>query len=415
MADPSPPQSLTRATLVTYATRIATVALGLAITIVVTRALGPDGRGEVALAGALATTLVQLGLLGLHAANTYRVSRNPDELPPLVGNTLAVSLVGGGIIAAAVAGAAGVWPSLVAVHGGLLALVMTWVPLGIASLLLSHLLLGLHDVRGYNTAELITRIASFALAGGVVLLGSATPFTIFVGWLVALVLGVGYCMLRLKRHLGAPLCVSGALLRESLAYGSRAWVVCLCGYLVTRLDLLIVGHALGPHETGLYSIAVSLGDQLLLLPTSLAAVIFPRLSAEPDAATRFRAALRATAVTALLLGTLTAACVAVSPWLIETLFGAAFANAAVAWRWLAPGVFLYGLEIVIAQYLSGSGFPPAVMGLWIVIAAGNLGATLWAVPRYGIVGAAAVTSGTYAVLLVAITAVAAHHARRGQG
>ncbi|NDD28795.1 MAG: hypothetical protein EB084_11070, partial [Proteobacteria bacterium] len=178
---------------------------------------------------------------------------------------------------------------------------------------------------------------------------------------------------------------------------------------------LIVGHALGPHETGLYSIAVSLGDQLLLLPTSLAAVIFPRLSAEPDAATRFRAALRATAVTALLLGTLTAACVAVSPWLIETLFGAAFANAAVAWRWLAPGVFLYGLEIVIAQYLSGSGFPPAVMGLWIVIAAGNLGATLWAVPRYGIMGAAAVTSGTYAVLLVAITAVAAHHARRGQG
>lgn len=411
LASPHDSGRLARDTAATTITRLVAVVLGVVATVVVTRALGPDGRGAVAVAGALATTLVQVGLLGLHSANAYRISRDARELPALLGNSLAASGVVGGGIALATYAVAWWRPDLVVVQGVMLGLVLAWVPFGVLALLLSSLLQGLGDVRGYNLSDLVTRLASVGLALAVVAVGAAIPSVVFASAFSALVIGVGYSAHRLRAHLRDAVVVSMPLLTDAMRYGARAWIACLCGYLTMRLDLIIVWHRLGTHDAGVYSIAASLGDHMLILPTSLAAMLLPRLSAEPDAGLRLRVALRSAGVMGLLLGTALAASVAAGPWLFGGLFGAPFLEAASIWRWLAPGVLFYGVEVVIAQYLSGSGFPRSVVAVWVFVTGVNLGATVWAVDAYGMAGAAAVSTATWLLLLVLIVAVAFRHAR----
>ncbi len=71
------PSGFIRQVLETYLTQVSIVALSFVNSILVTRLLGPEGRGELAAANTVISVGVQLGTLGLHSSNTYFVSREP--------------------------------------------------------------------------------------------------------------------------------------------------------------------------------------------------------------------------------------------------------------------------------------------------------------------------------------------------
>ncbi|MCI0659429.1 MAG: hypothetical protein L0170_20460, partial [Acidobacteria bacterium] len=70
----------------TFASRLILVGFGVASSVLTARYLGPAGRGSLATLTALAGIGLQLGNLGLHASNTYQVSRRPDLLSPVWAN-----------------------------------------------------------------------------------------------------------------------------------------------------------------------------------------------------------------------------------------------------------------------------------------------------------------------------------------
>ena len=94
----------------------------IAVTVLVTRALGPSGRGIYALAITLSALGVQFGNFGLHSSNTFYVAKNPDLLGKLIANTLCVSLGGGSIIAGLLAAFFMVCPNFAPIQGWSLAL-----------------------------------------------------------------------------------------------------------------------------------------------------------------------------------------------------------------------------------------------------------------------------------------------------
>ncbi len=91
---------LRRNVLETYGTRVLVVAVSLATAVVIARVLGPAGRGMYAVAVAVGAIGAQFGNLGLHASNTYYVSKDRALLPALIGNTLAVVFAAGVVTAA---------------------------------------------------------------------------------------------------------------------------------------------------------------------------------------------------------------------------------------------------------------------------------------------------------------------------
>src|SRR5207237_8390785 len=86
-------------------------------------------------------------------------------------------------------------------------------------------------------------------------------------------------------------------------------------------------------------------------------------------------------------------------------FGKRFLPAVSPCIWLMPGSFLLGVETVIVQYLNSLGFPRIIAYSWLLVTALNIGVNLWAIPTYGIVGAAIVSIISYSLVFVLVLVV----------
>ncbi len=385
----------------TYATQIATIGLGLLTSVAVARALGPSGRGLYGVALAVGLLGIQFGHLGLHLSNTYHLAKNPLLLPQILGNSLLASLVvgGGGALLAWTVFLA--FPHIAPLTGSLLPLALLWVPLGLTYLLLQNILLALHQVRTYNKVDFWFRVVSLSLVAGILLTHHVTPVTMFAASLFALALS-SLAILAALRRFPRP---SLNLLRGHFTVGLNAYMITFLSFIVLRIDVLMVKYMLGTEPTGYYSIAASLADYLLMLPNVTAMILLPRLSALANFSDKYQQAKSAVLGIALALGPLILVSALCARVVVRLLFGQAFLPAVEPFLWLTPGVFTLGIEVVAVQLLNSLGFPRKVVWIWVVSSATNIAGNLWAIPRYGISGASAVSSITYSLTLVAILAV----------
>ena len=379
----------------TYVTQLLRAGIGLLISAILARVLGPVGLGLYGVAMAISTLGVQLANSGLHVSNTYYVAKNRGLLPALLGNTLCIGLLGG----SALSGGAWIvflhWPALAPLNDGLLALALALIPVGLAYLLLLNLLLGLQAVRAYNGIELGNRLLSLALLVLLVTLRMVRVESVLMATVTALLISSAVALWCLRGFSPGLPRLSLPLFKDTIGVGFRAYLVCVFSFLVLRIDLLMVKYILGAEQAGYYSVAATIGDYVSMFAVVIALVLFPKLSALSENAERLCMARRAAIGTGVALLPAIIAAAALAKFLVPLLFGSAFLPAASALIWLLPGIFFLGIEVVIVQFLNSLGFPGSVIVLWAVSTVLNIGLNLWAIPRHGIIGASAVSSLSY--------------------
>lgn len=381
----------------TFGIRVGMLGIGLISSIVVTRALGPAGRGEFAFAAALAGLIAQFGNFGLHAANTYYGSKSPTLLPGLLSNSLWVSLTVGLITAAGLATARLVAHVSLPVSGAMLVLVAASVPLGIGIVLLQQLYLAVGRVRFFNATEVAQRVTTVAASLAIVAAGWQSPELLFAVTVLASlgVLGWMYAQLPIQR-VRKP---DWPAFQLSLNYGLRAYFAALAGYVVLRIDILLVGAIAGPAATGQYSVVVALADFVGLFSIVTGALLFPRMSAQVDAARRWRTARQATtSVAGIMLVIAGLAAVTAAP-MIKLLYGAPFLDATQSFRLLLPGLVFLGVNAVLMNYLAALGMPPITIISPLTASTVNIIANVVLIPRWGINGAAVASTIAYALML----------------
>ncbi len=405
--------NLVRNVIETYATRIVLMGLSLITTIVVARLLGPGGRGLYAVAAVTGAVGVQLGNLGLHTANVHFAARDPQFLPGLFGNTLVVGFGVGGLVSAALAIVAITLPQVIPLHGLLLLLTLVGIPLGLAYLLIQDLMLGLHDVRGYNLVEVANKSVPVALMGCIVLAQQVSVASLFATTLVALFVSSVWSVRRLQPKLQDWPMPSLTLFYETIHYALRVYLVALFAFMVLRADLFMVQKILGAEEAGYYSIASSMADVVGALAVVVGTILLPRLSSLSDVEAKLRLTYRAMwGIGTVLLPLLLVACVLAKP-AVRLLFGNVFQPSAMAFVLLAPGMLFVGMQAVVMQFLNSVGCPKAVVLIWSSCISFNIASNLWAIPHWGIAGAAVVCSITYLVAFVLLIWVAGRSGRAG--
>lgn len=403
---------LRRNVLETYGTRILVVFVTFATTVVVARELGPTGRGLYAVAVTLGAIGAQFGNFGLHASNVYFVAKDRTRLPALIGNTLAVVAIS--CLVAALSGILFVyWPRFSPLHGTLLLLAMAFVPISLAYLLTQGLLLGINEVRAYNNIESAGKILALALISVLAVFRGQTVELFFAATSLSVVMTFLWALRRLRRVSAAPLRVSWAVFRQSIGIGLRAYAIAFFGFLLLRIDLLMVKYMLGPTEAGYYSISQILAENTMMFPVVIGLLLFPKLSALKEMEQKARLANKAVLVTAaLMLPAVVIAVLAAAP-VISLAFGRNFLPAVGPFVWLMPGTYFLGLETVMVQLLNSEGFPPIIVVAWIVDTLINVALNFWAIPRYGIAGASIASSACYFLMFVLVSVVVwkRHHKR----
>jgi len=185
----------------------------------------------------------------------------------------------------------------------------------------------------------------------------------------------------------------------------RAYLIAFFGFLVLRIDLLMVKYMLGATQAGYYSISEVLAENTMMFPVVVGLLLFPKLSALQDRHEKLRLANKSILVTAaLMFPVVVIATLAAAP-LISIAFGRDFLPAVAPFAWLMPGTYFLGIETVMVQLLNSDGFPPVIVVAWIADTTINVAANFWAIPRYGITGASIVSSVCYFLIFVFVSVI----------
>lgn len=388
----------------TLIVRVLLIAAGFVSSIITARLLGPDGRGVFFYWTTLAAFAIQFGNLGLHSSNTYLLSKGRARLSALAANSLWISLIGG-------VGLGGFFILLLWLMDGatgdrwsLLLPALFLIPSGLYFLLGTNLLVAEGRIGEYNGFELANRY-----------LGLAAMF--FAAWYwrspqaLLVVMGVvaGLMCLPLYRRLrvlGGDGGGSFLLIREGFGYAMRAYLAAALGFAVLRLNTILLEQYMDAATLGTWSIAAQLLDVILVIPSTIALVLLPRIMRSERPYQLMQTQLRLVTITLVLV-------CAVVAWLgydfIMLVYGGRFAGAYTMLLWGLPGIFALGLTSILSQYLASAGIPLTLVFIWMTGLAVELVLALWLIPIDGGIGAMLSLSAAYLVILGMVWILAANH------
>jgi O-antigen/teichoic acid export membrane protein len=389
----------------TYGTQLAAASLSLVSVLIVARALGPEGRGQVAFLSAITLLTANLAAFGVQEANGNFAASEPGSRAALATNAVVLSLVLGAGAVAALAIVIGVFPAVAGqANATLLWIAVGFVPVMLLQIFLRFLVQADYGFAVTNTAFLLAPAVNVAGNALFVALGILTVGSAIAWWLAAQVLEaliLGWYVQRRLAGFGRP---DLRLARRTLAFGVRAHPGRIMQVGNYRLDQWLVGAIAGPRELGLYSVAVAWAEALWYLPTTLASVQRPDLvraareQAARIAARIFRAATVVTAV-------LAAVTVVAAPFLCAVIFGEEFRDSTGMLRVLVIAAFGVSAVKLLGSALVTQGRPGLQSAAIAAGFATSVALDLLLIPPFGGNGAAVAAALAHSAAGLAVAAI----------
>jgi len=323
-AAPTRRRSTVAYAIATYGTNVAVAVLGLANVLIISRALGPGGRGNLALLMSMAQLSSMVGGLGIQTANAYFGGLESRLRPTLAANSVVLALVFGCLSIGFVALLIDVFPAV----GGHVDADTRWIALSSLPIVMLGTYLWVLSQSDYrfgftNTVWLLPPVINVVVNGSLASAGILTVRSAISAWVTGQALYTAVLVWYVARRLSGFGRPRDGLGRRMIGFGlkTHAGQVGMIGNY--RLDQWLVGAISGSRQLGLYSVAVAWAEVLFFLPNAIATVQRPdlvraeRAEAAREAVTAFRAAALITLVSGVVM-------IAAAPFLCATIFGEAF-------------------------------------------------------------------------------------------
>jgi O-antigen/teichoic acid export membrane protein len=391
--------SFARSAVQTYGANLGSAILSLANVLVIARALGAEGRGQVAFLTAVAWLSSSLATVGLHESNANFAAADARLRRSLATNSLVLSLALGALTIGALGTLIWAIPEVAGESDPSLRwLTFSFLPVLILQPCLRYLAQADYAFAITSATYLLPALLNIGINGAFAAFGILTVGTAVGVWLAGQAVATAIVAWFIARRLAGFGRPDLALARRSLAFGAKAHVGRVMQLGNYRLDQWLLGAIAGPRELGLYSVAVAWAEALWYLPTALSAVQRPRLvrAARSEAARQAALVFRGVVLVTACVG---AVIVASAPILCTVIFGSEFEGSVDDLRMLVAGAFgmvalkLLGNALVaqgqpLLQSLAiGSGFVlTVVLDIVLIPPLGGLGAATASTIAYSAAG-----------------------------
>jgi O-antigen/teichoic acid export membrane protein len=404
-----------RRVTIVFAAKVLTFAVGLATTVIVSRLLGPGGKGAYVAILAVPGMLGAIGVFGLPSAINYYAARGAS-IPGLFRSGVLFAL-GLSVLLIGL-----VWLALPVLEQSilrgardydfLLRVILIAVPSVMLATFTGTILYGLQEVRLYSAIMIAQGLGTLLLSVffvGVLRLDveGAVLASLSISWLYTAVILTAVWRVSRRRPGKGPVSTS-----QLISYGSRAYPASLTGFFNYRADTFMIQAMVATADValGLYSMAVTMAELIFFIPDSVTMILLPRVagSSEQEAAEMVG---RVSRMTVLVSAVCAIALIPVA-WLGINLVLPAFRDCLPAFLVLLPGVVALCVAKVMNSYIGGRGRPGPISAGATIALVFNLAANLVLIPAWGIVGAAVASLLSYTILAVLMVAVACRLSHR---
>jgi len=360
-----------------------------------TAILSPELYGEAALVATLISLISMIALSGMEHSyaraffGTNKVSSTQVETL-IWRRSFWHGLAGAGL-------AALIWAvysrSQVGLHTGLTSIVA----LGVCGAIFSTLVQVRARLLGHYKRMAAGLVIASILSYGVIYLFALKPatsaFALATGGVVlAWVSGLSQKMPKLRILLDNANPADKIETRKILAVGLPVIVTGPAFWVVGSADRWFLSATTTTAEVGIYAIGVSFGTLGMMLNSAVLSVWVPEIIREYEtkADIAYKAFGQATRLLILAYAFMWVVITVLSPDLIRLLVDAQYQDATVVVPWIAGGVFFYGCSHLFNTVFLLERSMGTMAAIWTVAIALSLVSNSWAVPRYGMIGAAAV-------------------------
>lgn len=370
------------------ATRVTLFAIAFLTSVLLSRILGPEGKGAYVAVVALPGMLAALGMLGLPSAVNYYAGKGA-QLRSLVRATAIFTAVLSTVMIVVVWFGLPVLEASVlrAAPDNLLRVVLLTVPAGMIASFGGAILYGRHAVKVYNLIQLWL---AAVLLGLVVVLVMLLRFGIngavagSVTYNVVTAISVMVAVRRLgKTSPGAE----PASLRQLVSYGVRAAPSLFASYFNYRADTYIIQAEMSNYDyaLGQYSMAVTMDELIFYIPDSISTILLPRVAgATPEEANQW---IGRVGRLTMLLSVGLALCLIPTAFVGIHVILPRFGDSLPPFLVLLPGAISMSLAKVMGSFVAGRGRPGLMAVGTVGVLAINIALNIVLIPRLGIVGA----------------------------
>ena len=377
-----------------FITQIITSALAFVVSVIVSRVLGPEGKGIVAYFLLFFTTIGQYGHLGITYATPYFSKKTEYNEKEVFNNNFSYILFMCLII------------SLILLVGRSLEIIFTdysypMIILGVCTLTFTMIAEFLSTF--YIANERIIEVNRVNLTSNLLKL-----FTILVLWLTSnlnlytylivitlpLILNTIFLIRNLK--INFKIIINKVLLSKEFKFGITIYLSTLFIFMNYKIDQVFIKFMLGKEQLGIYTVAVSLAELLFLIPGSVAGAILGRLYNMEDNNPNERKKLtsgtiKVTFYITFILMLIGIACTV----LIPIVYGEDYSGAILPTIILFLGILFASIGKISASYFQSSGEPKIHLYITFIVFLINIVMNWIMIPLVGISGAAIASTISY--------------------
>jgi len=391
--------SFSKNSIITFLTEILVFLLGLGTLIIISRVLGPQGKGVYSLIILLPGLALVFGSFGISSANVYYIGSKKYKSEEIVGTSIILSL-----------------------FLGLFLIVFFWalfqfdffqnfiktnkiisfylwiaifsIPFSLIYQFLGGIIKGKQRIGDYNLIRIGGTVVQFFFVLVFVLILKRGVFGAILAYFLSLLSLAFFSLYFIKKISKISLSFNKKFLKDSFFYGLKVYLANSLSYLNYRLDMFLIAVFLNPMAIGFYSIAVAISEKLFMIPGAVSTVLFPKISASfKEEADRFSS--RVSRHVFLILIILIILMIGLAKPLILFFFGKAFLPAARPLVILLPGILAFGISGILAADLGGRGKPHFALLASFFCLAINIPLNILLIPKWGIEGAAFASAISY--------------------
>lgn len=391
--------NISKSSAITFFSQLVIFALGIITTMILARALGPEGKGIYTLIILIPTLMIKFGTLGIEAANVYFTSNKKYRMEDIVANSL-ISGISFGVILVLlfwIVSQFGILQNFInsnQINYFYLWIVILAIPISLVLSFLRTILLGKEEIIKFNKLNIFEAALELIIIVIFLLILKKGVFGGIISYIIGIIGTSLLAFFLIKKMSKIRFSLNKSLFKDSIIYGSKAYVANIAQFLNYRLDMFLLAYFLTPTAVGLYSIGVGVAEKLWMLPSAIALMLFPRISSL-QSSQRNILTPKVCRHTFFIISILSIILALLSKPLITLLFGVAFLPSITPLLILLPGIIALGGAKTISADLAGRGKPEISAFASLASLTINIPLNLLFIPIWGISGAAFASTIAY--------------------
>lgn len=362
----------------TVVVRFMVLGINFIATTIITRNLSVEDRGKYAYLLNSLYLLMTFLTLGFHSSIVYILSKNRWYFSYLY--TLSFILTLAAFLVLAVFS----WSGLVQTLCPMFKSIDLWVLILGAPLLLfnyfnSFFFISTNDFRRYNLYEFMKNAIFLALT--LVFFSFVTQYEYYLlffitGNLIYVITSFyqfyqrGYIKVN-PSHIIKNWAKFAVLFKRSFNIATISYVSCILSFVLSKYVLFFIGSYLGVDVKALghYSVALANIDILMILPTTLAFYIFPKVSAVDCMRKKIAIVNQMILFCVLFFAAVELVSLFFLKQIFSLLYGSAYVQAASMFQWLLPSALLLSVISCISSFIGGIGMERTAIyaPLWALV------------------------------------------------